>query len=217
MESSYASTRKTFSFIKDHPLFNKYYDVLRYLCLTVCGFAIALIFNALKGYSFSEKTLKIAGELLVSPLSSGKNGYGILGDLISGTHTDLIFVSIIFISGLTYICDTVISCSLMARGFILGIRTGVFATGASGFFRIFCQHPAASAVIVIIFYTLTTLTLILFSSITVRGTQRFRSVPTRERTIILSKNFISVIISALICYGITVILNILQAVILKFI
>lgn len=208
---------QTYRYFRKTDFFTRYHDFFRYTALTICGFAVGLIFDAAKNYSFSQNVIEKVGKTLVSPLSAGKDAYTIMGDLVYGADSDLIYILVIIISGLSFVCDTVLSSVMLVRGFSLGMRTGVYAVSASSLCSEYCSHPTASAVTVMVFCTIDTVILIFLSSVILRGTETFRLSPVSERSVIFSKNFISAISAALIGYGVTIILNLFQAIILKFI
>lgn len=209
---------KIWSDVRKAVFFSKYFDIFRYLSLTICGFAVGSIYNAVTGYDFSDRAILKAEQFLVSPFSKtgNNNAFSVISGIVSAGSADGICLLLIALAGLSVICDLLICVTLMSRGLNLAILTGIFAENSAAFAGI-TSHPSAASAVVLLFYTLNTVALIVFSAITLRGTAPFRQTLKKEVDVVFSRRFVSMCFTVLCFYGFQVITNLICGMILELI
>ncbi len=191
-------------------ILDEYYIAVRYLFLLVCGFAASLIFGALVGYSYSEKTTAFSLSAIVSPFSVSSNVYDAFGKLIDYSFFDTIFLLVIFISGITCLCRSILCAVNIARGFALGMVICTFSSlmqtseGISMLSMISVVAELIIASVLIIFY----------SSFAEAASIHFISSAQSDNSILLSKRFFSYFLLFMICFGAILLLRIFLSVIL---
>lgn len=190
-------------------LLDKYSIAARYLFLLICGFAASLIFGALAGYTYSEKTTSLALFSISSPFAACNGLYDAFGKLISYSLIDTVFLATVFIAGLTCMCRTILSLVNISRGFLLGLMICAYSSGIlSPTSQIAAMVSAAELVaasIILVFY----------SSIAEVSSLRFISSAQAENPILLSKPFFSYFLLFMLCFGATLLLRIFSSVILQ--
>lgn len=204
--------------VRKSVFFSKYFDVFRYLSLTICGFAVGSIYNAVTGYDFSNRAILKAAQYFESPFSKSgdRDAFSVISGIVFGGSADGICLLLIALAGLSVVCDLLICVTLMSRGLNLALLTGIFAENNATFAGII-SHPSAASAVVLLFYTLNTAALIAFSAITLRGTAPFRQTIKKERDVIFSRRFVSMCFTVLCFYGFQVITNLFCGLIIELI
>lgn len=194
-------------------LLDEYSTAARYLFLLICGFAASLIFGALMGYTYSERTASLAIFSLSSPFASCGCLYDGFGKLITYSLLDTCFLVIAFIAGLTCMCRSILSLVNIARGFLLGL---LICTYSSATLSAAMQAPvAASAAVSVTELVAASIILVFYSSIAESASLRFIAAAQAENPILLSKSFFSYFLLFMLCFGATLLLRIFSSVILQ--
>jgi hypothetical protein len=194
-------------------LLDEYSVAARYLFLLICGFAASLIFGALVGYSYSEKTTSFALFAIISPFSSYEGLYDAFGKLLSCAVLDTSFIALAFLSGLSCLCRSILSLLNIIRGFLLGILTCIYSSGALE--NVITAPLGGSAVVVITELVAASVVLIFFSSIAEAASFRFIASAQSEAPILLTKSFFSYFLLFMLCLGATLLLRIFSSAILQ--
>ena len=123
----------------------KYAELLRFFALLVCGTAMGLIFNALSGYEYSSSLLDRARHCFAPPFEGISGFFPVFLAVVQSAGRDIVYVMLLYLFGLTYICRQCCSVFLMLCGASVGISAGVLATAASEKL-IETAHPVACSV-----------------------------------------------------------------------
>ena len=183
-------------------LIGEFSIVFKYIFLAISGIAAGLIFNAVAGYSYSSLATDFIKNTLSSPFSSTAPLYDIFGNLLSFSLVDTVFVVFIFLSGFTYLCQSLLSAGVIIRGFLLGTMTGAYATAAAGgVLSETAVHPIAAIVFSIITLVITSVLILFYASFVESSTSAFRSGMHSEGTIIFSRKFLAYILGSMTCFG----------------
>ncbi len=191
-------------------ILDEYYVAVRYLFLLVCGFAASLIFGALVGYSYSEKTTSFSLSCLVSPFSSSSDVYDAFGKLIDYSFLDTVFLLIIFISGITCLCRSILCVVNIARGFTIGLMICTF----SSLMQTTATVSLLSMISVVAELVIASVIIIFYSSFAETASIHFMSSAQSDNSILLSKRFFSYFLLFMICFGAILLLRIFLSMIL---
>ena len=194
-------------------LLDEYSVAARYLFLLICGFAASLIFGALIGYSYSEKTANLAIFAISSPFSSYEGVSDAFGKLLSCALIDTSFLALAFIAGLSCLCRSLLSLLNISRGFLLGLLTCVYSSGAIK--NIINAPLTVSASVVVAELVLASVILIFCSSIAEAASFRFIASAQSEAPVLLTKSLFSYFLLFMLCFGAILLLRIFSSAILQ--
>lgn len=194
-------------------LLDEYSVAARYLFLLICGFAASLIFGALVGYSYSEKTANLAIFAISSPFSSCEGLNDAFGKLLSHAIIDISFLALAFVAGLSCLCRSLLSLLNISRGFLLGIITCVYSSGAIK--NVINEPFAVSAAVVVTELVAASIILIFYSSIAEAASFRFIASAQAEAPVLFTKSFFSYFLIFMLCFGATLLIRIFSSAILQ--
>ncbi len=194
-------------------LLDEYSVAARYLFLLICGFAASLIFGALVGYSYSEKTANLAIFAISSPFSSYEGVSDAFGKLLSCALIDTSFLALAFVAGLSCLCRSILSLLNISRGFLLGLLTCVYSSGTIK--NIITAPLTVSASVVVAELVLASVILIFCSSIAEAASFRFIASAQFEAPVLLTKSFFSYFLLFMLCFGAILMLRIFSSAILQ--
>lgn len=166
----------------------KYAELLRFFALLVCGTAMGLIFNALSGYEYSSSLLDRAMHCFAPPFEGISGFFPVFLAVVQSAGRDIVYVMLLYLFGLTYICRQCCSVFLMLCGASVGISAGVLATAASEKL-IETAHPVDCSVCFLLLSCLTALLYVLTSCFAERASVLFRGLSERSPNMVFTARF----------------------------
>ena len=166
----------------------KYAELLRFFALLVCGTAMGLIFNALSGYEYSSSLLDRARHCFAPPFEGISGFFPVFLAVVQSAGRDIVYVMLLYLFGLTYICRQCCSVFLTLCGASVGVSAGVLATAASEKL-IETAHPVACSVCFLLLSCLTALLYVLTSCFAERASVLFRGLSERSPNMVFTARF----------------------------
>ena len=157
----------------------KYAELLRFFALLVCGTAMGLIFNALSGYEYSSSLLDRARHCFAPPFEGISGFFPVFLAVVQSAGRDIVYVMLLYLFGLTYICRQCCSVFLMLCGASVGISEKLIETA----------HPVACSVCFLLLSCLTALLYVLTSCFAERASVLFRGLSERSPNMVFTARF----------------------------